>query len=350
MASRWLPRSEETQVDPFNAGEPELPWEDPAAAPGNEGLFGEKDARAYAAHGEGPLAGQPHKSGDNYQAPTTRGHDYEAPSIEGPAAEKNARPKRRQRRGRAKAPRPGTPPAPRAGAATRRARGCGAVALAIAIVIFVLTTIGVIVGIVEGTSRGFDSFVDVNVEASDSFAEAVDEQEAQEGFEERMGALLDDPAGGELHKRAEDAIEERVRTVFGYSAAELGLDTEAWATWLCDNTRYETDSVFAYDDGTATAYFDLYAPDLVDMVWELDDMTSDYRAGRELWGFETHGVDVPTPTDEDRAHMANALATLLEATEPEDMFRSVDLALDGEEWVVNERSLDSALGSTLGLS
>ena len=349
MASRWLPRSKESQVDPFNAGEPELPWEDPASIAGNEGLFGEKDEPSYAAHGEGPLAGQPHKSDDNYQAPTTRGHDYDAPSIEDPAGEKPARSKRRRRGARSKAARSEMPPAPRVSAATRRARGCGTAALVIAVIIFVLTTIGVIVGIVEDSSGGLSSFVDVNANVSESYAEEADEREARSAFESRMDALLGDASVGGLHEEVLLALDERLRGSFGYSAEELGLDADELATWVCERTSYATDSVFAYSDGTATAYFELEAPRVGDIVYALWDETGSYLAEHGLTGSYDGSPAEALPNEEQRAHVVEALERVLGQAEVGDAFCSVELAREGGSWSVDEQSLAQALEIALFL-
>ena len=79
MAAFRFSRSDESQVDPFNAGEPEMPGGEPD-------FLAEDDEPEveYAAHGE--PGGTPHKPEDNYQAPTTRSHDYDARWIEGAAA------------------------------------------------------------------------------------------------------------------------------------------------------------------------------------------------------------------------------------------------------------------------
>ena len=76
MSAFRFSRPDESQVDPFNAGEPELPCDEPdlpGAAPEGPGAEGPD----YAPHGE--PGGQPHKIEDGYRAPTTRGHAYDAP-------------------------------------------------------------------------------------------------------------------------------------------------------------------------------------------------------------------------------------------------------------------------------
>ena len=64
------------QIDPFNAGDPVMPGDEP------EWLAeeGAEDEVSYAPHGE--KDGVPHKPEDNYQAPVTRSHNSDAPSTD----------------------------------------------------------------------------------------------------------------------------------------------------------------------------------------------------------------------------------------------------------------------------
>ena len=66
----------DSQIDPFNAGDPVMPGDEPEwlAEEGGE------DEVSYAPHGE--KDGVPHKPEDNYQAPVTRSRDYDAPSTD----------------------------------------------------------------------------------------------------------------------------------------------------------------------------------------------------------------------------------------------------------------------------
>ena len=79
-----LSHTPDSQVDPFNAGDPVMPGGEPEwldEAEDFEDAF--DDEPPYAPHGD--KEGVPHKASDNYQAPTTSGHDYDAPSIDAPA-------------------------------------------------------------------------------------------------------------------------------------------------------------------------------------------------------------------------------------------------------------------------
>ena len=89
MAAFRFSRTEGSQVDPFKAGEPELPGGEPDALAGADEPEGQIE---YAAHGE--PGGTPHKPEDDYRAPNTRGHDYDAPSIDEPRRPRRTRARR----------------------------------------------------------------------------------------------------------------------------------------------------------------------------------------------------------------------------------------------------------------
>ena len=75
--------SPDSQIDPFNAGDPVMPGGEPD--PLDETAHADSTANepSYAPHGD--KDGVAHKPSDNYRAPTTGGHSYDAPSIDVPA-------------------------------------------------------------------------------------------------------------------------------------------------------------------------------------------------------------------------------------------------------------------------
>ena len=251
----------DSQIDPFNAGDPVMPgdepeWLDEEPADEDAGLGGNEDARGheepdYAPHGE--QGGEPHKRDDNYQAPTTRRRDYDAPSTEDAPAHGGARP---------------------AAAGRRGGRGC--MVLIVSAVLVVVALGGAFADWVatEGPSLSDDidalldddgiTFDDYVSDGDADWRDTADELDraAGEAVEQRLDGLLADPAAGPLHDRAAAYLDEELQSWEGYTAAELGIDADAWATWALTGATYELSSVYAYDDGTGSAYFDTEARNL----------------------------------------------------------------------------------------
>ena len=331
------------QIDPFNAGDPVMPGDEPAWADDEDaGLGGNEDARGheepdYAPHGE--QGGEPHKRVDNYQAPTTRRRDYDAPSTEDAPAHGGARP---------------------AAAGRRGGRGC--MVLIVSAVLVVVALGGAFADWVatEGPSLSDDidalldddgiTFDDYVSDGDADWRDTADELDraAGEAVEQRLDGLLADPAAGPLHDRAAAYLDEELQSWEGYTAAELGIDADAWATWALTGATYELSSVYAYDDGTGSAYFDTEARNLYGIISEADAELSDYLDEHDL---SVRGDETPAPLSEgQRAEVAALWQDACERSgSPEDGFVGVELARTDGTWTVDEESLDEALGSALGL-
>lgn len=334
---------DDAQVDPFTAGDPVMPGDEPAwVGDGDENL---EDADAegyeepdYAPHGE--RGGEPHKRVDNYQAPTTRSRGYDAPSTEDAPA-----------RG-----------VTRLAAARGRRRGCGCVTLIVSVALVAIALGGAFADWVatEGPSLsdGIDALLDDDGVTFDDYVsdgdadwrDTADELDlaAGEAVEQRLNELLADPAAGSLHDRAAAYLDEELQSWEGYTAAELGIDADAWATWALTGATYELSSVYAYDDGTGSAYFDTEARNLNSIISEADTELYDYLSEH---GLSARDGEEPAPlSEEQRAEVAALWQDACErAASPEGAFVSVELARVGETWTVDEESLDEALESALGL-
>lgn len=342
----------DSQIDPFNAGDPILPadvpeWLDEEPA--------DEEETPYAPHGE--KDGEPHKVSDDYRAPTTRGHDYDAPSIE-------------------EAPAPTSAPCAtslgqqwqRAAEGARRAQGRSSkttlgcvIALAVAVTLFGVVgdlLVSCVSLVTETVADGVDavffddgvSFDDYVSDGGGDWRDTADELDlaAGEAVERRMGELLTDPASGELHERVVAYLDEELLRWEGYTAAELGIDADAWATWALSDVTCEVSSIYAYDDGTGTAYLNIEARNLSSVINEADAALFDYLSehGLALPGAQ----DRPELTDEQRAGAGAVWDEAMELAEPtEYSFVSVELVRTDGAWALDEADLEDALENALGL-
>ena len=346
----------DSQVDPFNAGDPVMPGGEP------EWLVDEPDDVGYAPHGE--KGGEPHKDADNYQAPTTRGHDYDAPTIdeepEPPAAAgwmhdlgrqwQQAMGEARGEKGRA--PRPRRAPAPRGGSAnpTREgvASGLRLVVIAFVVVTVIANVVPTVVSCVGEFADGAASFewgTSVDDDYVDDVAMLSDEEgeRAAAAMGARLEALLADPASGELHEHLVAYLDERLLESLGRTSAELGIDSDAWATWFISSVSCGDVDAYAYENGVAHAYFDVRTPLASSVIWEAVEPISDCLAERGL----------TTPTSElgadDRELVSTIFQEELGETEPLDRFCSADLALVDGEWELEGENLEEFFRNTFGM-
>ena len=345
-------RSDESQVDPFNAGEPELPGGEPVLLDEDEDLDSQVE---YAPHGEPD--GTPHKPEDDYQAPTTRGHDYDAPSIDGP---------RKAGRPRARRPRTApTAPAGEVGARTEKDRRVvtRAIVLLVIVVSFGSSLLSCAAGFVSAAVEDAGEAVEGLGEAlfgDDSDSGNVDwdayvpEQDADDeaataALVARLEALVSTPESGQLHDVVASYLDDKLYDLMGYSADELGVDTDAFATWALGGITFEPEYSYAYSDGTASSYAKIGAPDANEIVWAFHDATSDYRYDNDLWG--SYGEEgATTPTEEQRSYLCAVFDEVVAAAEVQSPNSTgFDLALVDGAWVVDEQDLVEELESALDL-
>lgn len=356
MAVFRFSRPEGSQVDPFNAGEPELPGGEPEALVGGDDPLPQAD---YAPHGE--PGGTPHKPDDDYRAPTTHGHDYDAPSVDEPPARPRARSQRPRRARRAAAPTAGTR---EIGERTEKDRR---ILLRVVVVVVIALSFGasavscaaeLIGSAVEGAGDAMESLGEAIFGGDDDASyddggdgdryvpdQDADDRAAAAAFDERMDALLASPGEGPLFDLVSGYYEEKVLSVEGYSCAELGIDADELARFVIGGMRAEADYAFAFSDGTAYAYATFTTLNANELFWALDDAFGDYLLDRDLWG-----RDSGMPTDADREHVAGAVDEVLAGfDESESLTYTVDLVLADGTWVVDEDSLYETLGMALSL-
>ena len=339
----------DSQIDPFNAGDPIMPGDEPEwldEEPADE------EETPYAPHGE--KDGEPHKVSDDYRAPTTRGHGYDAPSIEEaptPRAPSLGQQWQRTAEGARRA---------QGRSRKRTTLGC-VVALAVAVTLFGVVgdlLVSCVSLVTETVADGVDAvffengvtFDDYVSDGGGDWRDTADELDlaAGEAVERRMGELLADPASGELHERVVAYLDEELLRWEGYTAAELGIDADAWATWALSDVTCEVSSIYAYDDGTGTAYLNIEARDLSSVINEADAALFDYLSehGLALPGEQ----DMPELTDEQRAGAGAVWDEAMELAEPTGYsFVSVELVRTDGAWALDEADLEDALEDALGL-
>lgn len=346
-------RPDEGQVDPFNAGDPVMPGGEPEPLDDGEPL-----EAPYAPHGE--PGGEPHKGDDNYQAPTTRPRDYDAPSIDAPPAPGAGRRATREvgrqwQRALSEARgKKGGAPRPVSGRTEGLARKATALR-AIVILVFAVSLVGSLMPLLASCVGGLvnDVFLsEPEAESDDTYSwddvrsyadEAEKDQEvepdaqaAADALDEALGAALSTPESGALHDQLASYFEGKLLDLDGHRASELGLDADAWASWVIRNTSYSVETAYVYSDGTASVYANIVAPDANSFVWDLWDAYA--------YHLRDEGVDDGDPlTDGQRAYVAEAYADLLgdyeSDAEKDAMLWNFDAARVGDAWVVDAESL-----------
>lgn len=345
----------DSQIDPFNAGDPVMPGGEPD--PLDETAHADSTANepSYAPHGD--KDGVAHKPSDNYRAPTTGGHSYDAPSIDvpAPAANRHSGPER-WRRVKASLAR-------EAASGKRGGSGC-----AIAILVFFLifgglgdALAGCVSTLGERVSEGLSSVSDDSAPFDESALDAynalkehdwreyADELDlaAADAFEQRMDALLADPSADPATGFVTSALKERLEIWVVYDSTQLGIDAQAATAWALSGLTYQISGVYAFDDGTATIYFDSKAPSLGALIDAAYDGISAYLTANDLG---TWSGNPSALSDAQRAETSAIWEEALkDAKEFDESFTSIELTCVDGVWTVDEASLEEALRNSVGL-
>ena len=108
-------------------------------------------------------------------------------------------------------------------------------------------------------------------------------------------------------------LDEKMLTIEGYTAAELGLDADELATYVLEGLHAEASYAYAFDDGTASAYAEVTARSANELFWTLNDAFGEYLLDNDLWG-----RDAKMPDEAQREHIAAAAEQALASPgEPE---------------------------------
>ena len=355
MSAFPFSRSDGSQVDPFNAGEPELPGGDPEPLDGTEPSV----SHDYEPHGS--PTGTPHKPDDDYRAPVTRDSGYDAPSTDEPRRRRGGKapaPRRDRRRGtRAGAPSPADDVQRRT--AKDRHVVTRVVVLLVLLVSFGSSIVSCAAGFLSAAGDGAADVVeslgdvlfdgDSSDDGYDPYVPEQDESElaATEALQERLDQIVSAQGQGPTYEQVKTYFEQKVLDVEGRSVEELGVDAATFARMVTGHLTLTAEYAYDWGDGTATAYAGIGAVDANSLFWAFDEAASDYLFEHDLWG-----ADVITPTEEQRTYMTDALNAALDEVfdgEYELSSYSFDLELVDDRWVVDEESLAESMEMALSL-
>lgn len=351
----------DSNIDPFNAGEPTLPWDGSTeeSTPATESGYEAPDD-----HYDSPV-----KTEDDYQAPETEeGASKPAESKPGSTptpkskwAEDNAGSRRRSR--------DAENPAPTAAPKRRFPRWL------IVVIILVLFNAGG--GMLDGIGSLFDSATDAvdktfDFQLSDAPSNDSDDAAADAGSEdsgspssngdEQQGpkisveqarslaesALKELPNDADIKAQMAQKLDETIQSGLRYTSQELGVDTSAYAGWLFSNATYTFTHGYVFDTNdppTAPLYFSATAPKKIEVFNQAIYNTRDYFVSQKI-AYWNQDKPLPTLTDEQKAHVQQLFAAP-QAPYPTDTYDSfrVELVYRDGSWTVDKEKLMQSVRS-----
>lgn len=344
-------KGHDKQVDPFTAGEPTLPWDEPSSL---EGLFSLEDDEAEpCAFDEGPYDG-PTKAPDSYEAPDSRAVETDRHSRTNETRER----KRRERAERAVERRARKAAPQDKQARPRVARFVRAILLIVIFVNLLPFALDIADRVVSDIASSADPEPQPPFE--DPEAPSVDADEIEPEIDrsalnedelacvEACDSYLQAVADGQGPQRADvvAVLEQHMEDSLGYSCEDLGIDSNAYADWVLSNFSYRITSCYAWtDEGSASVYLYAWAPDTFGAIASASQSIFNYLG--EL------GIDNPSSmrplTEEERERVRNLFAETIENAEMDsESFLGFDLILEDGTWALDIDQAQYQLGIPLG--
>lgn len=330
----------ENDIDPFNAGEPIMPWDDPAAL---------HDDASSCAFDETP-----------YQAPSKRADEYVSPEKTTSTQTADAAGQRRSKRARKAERKVAVEAARKRGASVRPARSTGGrdakrsplrtVILLIVFISLASSLLGGLVSCIDDTVEHLSDRVESIFDSTEeSSATRTDDYEPtpQTEFSDDEAAIRDlvfarlDSLGDDARWRgsARAKLDERLDSYLGYSSTELGIDGDAYVDWLLAHLSWSCSAAFAFDD-EGSVYVDLTSPDAYEFFDELSDDTHDTLGT----------LDGKKPNAAQRQKVADAFNDLLD-NDPDTTTHSLRFTAkpsDDGGWSLDEDEFYNELAYPLG--
>lgn len=343
-------KEHDAQVDPFTAGEPTLPWDEPGVF---DGLFDgiEPEARTLD---ESPYDG-PTKTRDDYEAPSADDTADHSQREQSPSPSE-ARERKRQMQAERTAARRAAKAAPKD---KRGPSPLGKTVRAIAIFVVLANVLPALFYSIGGLFSDLTSEMN-SPELIEPEVPSYDGHDPSPGID--MDSLDDDErtcvqiceaylqaiASEQSPERTAviDGLNQSMMETTGYTCEELGIDANAYADWALSNFSYRIDSCYAHtDEGTASLYLYTWGPDLLDMRATLRQNVYSYMS--ELDADEA-GTERPLAENE-QAHVRELFAEAIENAEMDsESFLGFQLAFEDGTWVLDLEQAQYQLGIPLG--
>ena len=385
--------SHRENIDPFNAGEPEMPWDAPAAdQPSVSGSSAsstaskrakrtqpkpqarsKKPASTKRTTGTGSSAPRVRigaiEPDSNYQAPIYDAKAYDTKPYRAPTVDDDSTKKRSGSSTSKKATKPkkGTSSQP-ASTSKKSKGGCGGI---IGFIIFFALVGPSVLGLLSTCARATFSVntPDSSNNTTTSYEETQakrDEakQEAVKQVKKLAGKTLDaykDPNAEEyqeLHQKLVDDFKKETKNYTMYSAEELGLDPNAYADTVLKNFSYTFDEKHTYaypidqytKEGSATVTCNPTFTDLSTFYNDFYSPTYKYLSGKKMYGSSAGNYPL---TDEARAYVQDQYKTQLSQlkTKTDGMivisFKQMGSAKSG--WELADKRLPDTIASLYGV-
>lgn len=340
-----MSRHHDSNIDPFNAGEPVMPEDtQPDDFPGDACSFADKD---YSA---------PQKRPDAYRAPTDNSLASVADNSSSVAAKRTHRAwkaafKTRDGKTNQKSRASNHTKSSSSKTTGRRSK--------LAIFILIVFIFAVAGDLLESTFFDEGPFAPFEDETFDhSGARELDPSELNEEEStvydvacQTLSALQDNE---DVRERICNNLSQELKNSYGYDVVDLGIDPTIYANKLLGNFTYQIDSVYAFTDNEdpadnrGTAFFDYFVPSAYDFDEAFHEELSEYLYDEGLSSAHSQLTDAQK---ERVREIYNDALNEIENDDTESSYGSLEFSYDGDSntFSLKEQSFNELVDSAFQL-
>lgn len=331
-----------TDIDPFNAGEPILPWCDPETYTDDPHVdLDDTDEHVVAERPSASSANDSPSSRSSSKRPKAPSRKERDRSVA----------RRSKRKAKAAADQP------------IKARKSARPILIVILLLFLLSGGFSLVASIPGCVTGALSSIFAPYDDTSSLEDFPEAPAySPDDLSEAEGACLDattlrmdqltTPGSAEYQQAAKliaDDFSQTCEDCLYYSAEELGLDGAAVADWIIGSLRYEMSSVHAFPNDPSpygSAYLDVTTADPLSLYSSFFTPASSYLTENGLLGYD----DEPGPDSTAQQHLRDLLQTALgSSTDETEHFVRFELIYVDGTWSISETDYTTELDYIFGL-
>ncbi len=375
---------DQSNIDPFNAGDPVMPWDDPrgrhdsaadceltehsyqaptkakstrgssssrksssktsekngssqqsapASSPFMSALFGDGGSVSESGSGSGASTDSTAGSGSGSNASA----DGSAPTFATSKKVTVSRTKRTRRNS-----------AGRLGKSGNRFRLLIIILLAI---IFVPSIIGMGIDLVgEVVSDIFEDDSSYSSSYSSTSSTSTYDEEGEQELTEILQAKLDDATADTeaMDARFIKVLDKHLESNLGYTSSEMGLDTATFCAWMRDRTTFELSGVYCYTD-SANIYFDSEYPALYELDNTFGDKAYRYLTKQGIRAYYSDASKKPALSDAQKSRLNTFFCKALDKTTKQtSSSASISVEPDDGTWEIDDEDFETALLNLLG--
>lgn len=340
-----MSRHHDSNIDPFNAGEPIMPEDtQPSDFLGDACSFADKD---YSA---------PRKRPDAYRAPTDNSPASVAdnsPSVTDKETHRAWKAAFKTRDGK-------TNQKPRASnhikSSSSKTTGRRSKLAIFILIVFILVVAGNLLDSTFFDESPFAAFEDETFDhsrARQPDPSELDEEESTvyDVARQTLSALQDNE---DVRERICNNLSQELKTSYGYDVEDLGIDPRIYANKLLGNFTYQIDSVYAFTDNEdpadnrGTTFFDYFVPSAYDFDETFHEELSEYLYDEGLSSAHSQLTDAQK---ERVREIYNDALNEIENDDTESSYGSLEFSYDGTSntFSLKEQSFNELVDSAFQL-